>query len=70
MDFPFYIPSTKETLDQETYLCALLLAVKQLELTQRVITHEMRMIREVRPALLISVRTVKQDNVDINSSLV
>jgi hypothetical protein len=50
LDFPFYIPSTKETLDQETYLCALLLAIKQLELTQRVITHEMRMIREVRPA--------------------
>jgi hypothetical protein len=48
-DFPFFLPSTEETLDRETYFCALRMAIKQLDLTKRVLTHDMRVKGEVRP---------------------
>lgn len=48
LNFPFYIPSSDENMDQETYFCALRVAIKQLDLTKRVFAYDMRAREEVR----------------------
>lgn len=47
LDLPFYIPSTNEALDEETYFCALRMAIKQLDLMKRVLTYDLRVKGEV-----------------------
>jgi hypothetical protein len=53
LDFPFYIPSSGEVLDQGTYFCALRVAIKHLELTRRAIVYDIRAKYQVK-VLLIS----------------
>lgn len=48
LDFPFYIPSSGEVLDQGTYFCALRVAIKHLELTRRAIVYDIRAKYQVR----------------------
>jgi hypothetical protein len=51
LNFPFYIPSTQETIDRETYFCALRVAIKQLDLTKRALAYDIRARQEVSHAI-------------------